>query len=191
MRCTLTIIFLVASSQIFAQQTSHKPNWTDTTFILVKLVDTSADKKIVLVDIGQKAIIYLKEKLIKQSVIETSNDLNKDELSNLIHLLVSNALRSDTIIIDQYLIDFDHMISKQLQKGNAKVFYKKAKSFVPTISHRLEKYGMYAHRFFYLPDRRPFFSTLEYSGIIQNNKYHSDPNELVKLGEKLASIREE
>jgi hypothetical protein len=32
---------------------------------------------------------------------------------------------------------------------------------------------------------------MEYSGIIENNKFLSDPEELIKLGEKLASLRQE
>ena len=73
-------------------------------------------------------------------------------------------------------MDFDYIVSDQLQKGKAKVFYKRENAFVTNISHRLEKYGMYAHRFFYLPDNRPFFSTMEYSGILRKGKIPLRPN---------------
>ena len=176
-----------------AQQKSDKYDWTDTTFILVNLKDISKDKKIVAVDIGQKATIYLTAKLLRQSSVEIINDFNKKELSKIIHILDSASLKSDTIYINPYLMYFDHLVSEQLQNGNAKVFYKKTKSFVPTISNRLEKYGMYAWRFFYLPDKRPFFSAMEISGILdEENPFKlSDPKELEKVGEKLAGLRKE
>ena len=80
------------------------------------------------------------------------------------------------------------MISHQLVDGNAKVYYKKQKLFVDTITHRLERYGGNADRFFYLPDKRPFFAVQEFFGILDNNddlfgKGHFDA--YVKEGEKL------
>ena len=144
-----------------------------------------------MVDIGQKATIYLEAKQLRKSAVEISNDYNKNEISTIIDLLDSASMTSDTIIIDRFLTDFDYLVSLQLQKGNARVFYKKLKSFVPTISHRQEKYDMYAYRFFYFPDKRPFFSTMELSGIIEDNKFYSEKNDLVKLGEKLAGLQKE
>jgi len=175
------------------QQISKKSNSTDTTFIPVSLQDTSKEKTIVVVDIGQKATIYLKAKLLRQSAVEVLNDFNKEELSKIIQLLDSESLKNDTFFVDPYLSYFDYLVSEQLQKGNAKVFYKKIKSFVPTISHRKERYGTYAHRFFYLPDKRPFFSTMETSGILDEKTPFglSDPKELEEVGRKLAGLREE
>ena len=68
------------------------------------------------------------------------------------------------------------------------------KLFVDTITHRLERYGGNADRFFYLPDKRPFFAVQEFSGILDNDddlfgKGHFDA--YVKEGEKLQSIRKE
>jgi hypothetical protein len=37
---------------------------------------------------------------------------------------------------------------------------------------------MYANRYFYLPDNRPFVSTLEYSGFLEKWKTFSDPKPL-------------
>jgi len=45
--------------------------------------------------------------------------------------------------------------------------------------------------FFYLPDQRPFYATLELLGIVMNGKYFSDRADLDRLYEKLSSIREE
>jgi len=190
MKYLLLLTFFI-STRLFAQQTTDKCPWSDTNYISVKLHDLRKDEKIVIVDIGQKATIYLEAKKIRQSAVIESNDFNKEELSTIINLIDSASLKSDTIIIDQYLPYFNYLVSKQLQKGNAKVFYKKLNSFVPTVSHRLEKYGMYAHRFFYLPDKRPFFSTMEMSGIIEDNKFFSDPDELEKLGDKLSGLGKE
>jgi hypothetical protein len=178
-------------SHNFAQKKTEKPSWADTTYTFVNLQDTLGNKKIVVVDIGQKATIYLDAKSLRKNAIQNSSDYNKKELAKIINLLNKSSLKRDTIIIDQYMKGFDYLVSEQLQNGNAKVFYKKLNSFVPIISHRLEKYGMYAHRFFYLPDQRLFFSVMELSGIIEDNKYLSDPKELVKLGEKLASVGKE
>ena len=188
------ILFLLAVfslTNLFAQHKKSSSDWKDKKFIPVTLSDTSKDKKIVIVEIDKKATIYLKLNLLRQNAIEIKNDLNSKELTKIINILDSSSKVSDTVYMDNYLSHFDYLVSQQLQDGNALVYYKKIKSFVPTISHRLEKYGMYAHRFFYLPDQRPFYSTMEYSGIIENDKYFSDRNELIKVGEKLAGLRKE
>lgn len=143
-----------------------KYDWTDTTFIPVNLTPTIQDKKVVAVDIGQKATIYISKKLLRQDAVKSTSDYNKKDISKILHFIDSASAKNDTIFIDQYLAHLDYLISDELQNGNVKVFYKKQKSFVPTISHRLEKYGKYAHRFFYLPDKRPFYSTMEISGIL-------------------------
>lgn len=185
----LTLFFFI-SIRISAQSTDEA-NWKDTTYILVNLIDSCDDKKIIVVEIGEKATIYLKLKLVKQNASEVLNDFNKKDISITMRILNKKAIKNDSIVADQYLGYMGYLISNQLQKGNAKVYYKKLKSFVSIISYRLEKYGMYAIRFFYLPDRRPFFSTMEYSGIIENDEVFklSDPKELEKLGEKLSEMR--
>lgn len=190
-RKSLILLVLFASTQLTAQRKKNRSEWDDKKFISVNLKDTSKDQKIVVVEIGQKATIFLHMHLLRHYALEIKNDYNHKYLSKVINFLDSGALVSDTICVDQFLGYLDYLVSQQLQDGNAMVFYKKLKSFVPTISHRLEKYGMYAHRFFYLPDQRPFYSTMELSGIIENNKYTSDPNELLDLGEKLAGLRKE
>lgn len=185
------MVALCGTTTLFAQHKQSSTSWKDTTFIPVTLSDTSKDNKVVIVEIGKKATIYLRLNLLRQNAFEIKNEFNSKELTKIINILDNSSKISDTVYMDNYLSQFDYLVSQQLQDGNALVYYKKLKSFVPTISHRLEKYGMYAHRFFYLPDKRPFYSTMEYSGIIENNKYLSDPNELIKVGEKLAGLRKE
>lgn len=170
-----------------------KYDWTDTTFILVNLTSAIQDKKIIAVDIGKKATIYISKNLLRQNAVKSVSDYNKADISIIIHFIDSAAAKTDTIFIDPYLAHLDYLISDELQNGNAKVFYKKQNIFVPTISHRLEKYGKYAHRFFYLPDNRPFYSTQEISGILdEKNPYgFSDPKELEQGATKLAGLNEE
>jgi hypothetical protein len=113
----------------------------------------------------------------------------------IIDFLDSASLKSDTIFIDDYykLRDFDYLVSGQLIKGNANVFYKKQKSYVDRIWYRLEKYGEHGDRFFYLTDKRPFFAVMELSGIIDDNDVFGRGHfqAYLKEGEKLASIRQE
>ena len=191
----ISLTFFCAGQTSAPQQnpTHDKYNWTDTTFIPVNLTPTIQDKKIVAVDIGQKATIYINKKLLRQNAVKSTSDYNKKDISKIIHFIDSASAKKDTIFIDQYLAHFDYLISDELQNGNAKVFYKKQKSFVPTITHRLEKYGKYAHRFFYLPDKRPFFSIMEMSGILdeKNPLSLSDPKELEQVATKLAGLNKE
>lgn len=186
------IIFLILTficwAQLFGQttkKTSSKAPWEDTKLIAVKLKDTILSQKVVCVDIGKKAIIFLE----LPNILEEVKKPETENIKRIKNYLDSARQVSDTIFVDD-LMDFDYIVSDQLQKGKARVFYKRENTFVTNISHRLEKYGMYAHRFFYLPDNRPFFSTMEYSGILEKGKYFSDPNELGNLYDKLSSERE-
>jgi len=201
MRHTLIIISILFSTTILFGQKPKKrgssSSWHDTTFILVKLIDTIKDNKIVAVDMGEKATIFVK---LRPMLIEArenlSNDFVKDNYNKIIRYFDSASLKSDTIFINEYykLQDFEYLVSHQLIDGNAKVLYKKQKTFVDTISHRLERYGGNADRFFYLPDKRPFFAVTELTGILVKgedllNNGHFDA--YVKEGEKLLSMRKE
>jgi hypothetical protein len=201
MRYILTIIsILLLTTTLFGQKpkkSGSNSSWRDTTYILVKLDDTIKDRKIVAVDIGKKATIFVH---LRPMLIEArenlSNDFVKEDYNKIIHYFDSASSRSDTIFMGEYynLQHFEYLVSHQLSDGNAKVFYKKQKTFVDTISHRLERYGGNADRFFYLPDKRPFFAVQEFSGILDNNedffgKGHYDT--YVKEGEKLQSLQKE
>ena len=196
----ITISLLFVTSTLLSQRTKkrgHISSWHDRTFIPVVLKDTIVDDKIVAVEIGSKAIIYIKLKpLIFEANENLSNDFSKDAYKNIIHFFDSASLESDTIFIEDYydLDHFEYLVAHQLTDGNAKVYYKKKKVFVDTITHRLERYGGNADRFFYLPDKRPFFAVTEYIGIIDkvgdfSNKGHLEA--YIKEGEKLASVQEE
>ena len=191
----LIISTLLITTTLLGQQQKEKgskSSWHDTTFILVKLQDTINDTKTVAVEIGKKAIIYLKLKPILEEAKDPLNDFVKDKYNRILNYFDSAALKSDTIFIKDYynLKHFEYLISNQLIGGNAKVFYKKQKIFVDTISHRLERYGGNADRFFYLPDRRPFFSVLEFIGILDKNNIlgtgHFDA--YIKEAEKLRAV---
>ncbi len=186
--------FIILANLLCAQTTNEKPDkydWTDTTLIPVILQSQIIDKKIVAIDIGKKAVIYVGENGFRQKVVKNMNGYAKKDMEKIIQLIDSASAKSDTIFINPYLSHLGYLISAELKNGNARVFYKKQKAFVPVITHRLEKYGMYAHRFFYLPDRRPFFSVMEVSGIIEGNKYFSDPKELGQVYDKLADLGKE
>lgn len=167
------------------------PARTDTSTKNVQLMPLNAGQKVVMIKIGEKAIIYLSVKAVKQCAFQLESDFGYKETSKIIQIIKEQSAMHDTIVLEQYLTELDFLVSALLKKGNASVYYSKTQSFVPAISHRLEKYGMYAYRFFYLPDNRPFYSVMEVSGIIENNKYMSDPKELMKLGEKLVDMGKE
>lgn len=195
----LIILLLITWTDLFSQKinTGEKlPSWQDTTFISVKLRDIITGSKVVSVDIGKKAIIYVKLKPLLAIARENlTNEFVRDWYKTIIDFLDSASLKGDTIFIEDYssLRHFEYLVSSQLIEGNASVFYKRQKSFVDTISHRLERYGGKADRFFYLPDKRPFFAVSEISGILdKNNELGSGHFQAyLKEGEKLASIRQE
>jgi len=201
MRHTLIFIpLLFVTTNLFSQKTKKRgssSSWRDTTFIPVVLNDTINDNKVVAVDIGKKATIYLNLKpMLLEAKENLSNDYVKEYYETIIRYLDSSASKSDTIFIDNYhkLGHFEYLVSHQLTDGNAKVYYKKQKTFIYTITHRLERYGGDAVRFFYLPDRRPFFAATEFTGMLDNE---DEPfrkgrlDEYVKEGEKLQSLRKE
>lgn len=193
----VSILFIATA--LFAQK-KKKPvtsaPWHDTSFVLVKLNNTLRDNKIVAVDIGKKATIFVKlTPVLAEAKQRLSNDFLRSYYDTIIHFLDSAALETDTIFLDEYnkLQYFEYLVSHQLSKGEVRVLYKKQKLFVDTISHRLERYGGNADRFFYLPDKRPFFAVTEFSGILEPTddllKGHFD--DYAKEGEKLLSLREE
>jgi len=200
MRYSLLIILsLLAWIDLFSQKTEDSGRlrpWQDTTYIPVVLRDTITNSQVVSVDIGKKAIIYLKlNPLLAKAKENLTKEFVRHSYKAIIDFLDSASLKADTIIIDDYykLRHFDYLVSGQLIKGNANVFYKRQKSFVDRIWYRLEKYGEHADRFFYLPDKRPFFAVMELSGIIDDNdvlgKGHFQA--YLEEGKKLASLRQE
>ena len=200
MRFSLLIILaLFTWTALFSQKNNESrklSSWQDTTYISVVLSDTISDSKVVSVNIGMKAIIYIKLTPLLAKAKETlTNEFVRDRYKTIIHFLDSASLKGDTIFIDNYfsLSHFEYLVSSQLIEGNAKVFYKRQRFFVDTILYRLERYGSKADRFFYLPDKRPFFAVTEIIGILDKNGAITSGHfqAYVKEGEKLASIRQE
>ncbi len=192
MHTPLFITLICFSSCLFGQDSSHinsKAPWDDTAFIAVALNKSALQtKKIVVYNIGQKATVFVRtDSLISEAKAWRANCIpaERKDFDKIISFLTQKSAKKDTIVVNDAKLEFDNLIPSQILSGNARVFYRKYKIFVDTIYHRLEKYGMYAHRFFYLPDMRPFFSFMEYSGILEKGRLFSDPTELMNFAEKL------
>jgi hypothetical protein len=201
MRYALTCItILLLTTTLCGQQqkkTVVRSSWRDTTLIPVKLTTTIKDNKVVVVEVGKKATIYLAiGPMLVEAKENLSNDFVKEYYAAIIHYFDSAFLKRDTVVLSNCheLWHFEYLVATQLMNGNARVFYKKQKAFVPTISHRLERYGGCADRFFYLPDRLPFFATREFSGILDNDEDLTGKGHFeayVNEGDKLQSLKEE
>lgn len=196
----IATLIIILSNNLFSQTTRKKPLenvWTDTTFKSVQLKDLSETNKIIRVDIGKKAIILLS---LKDLQLEAETYLKNEQFhksfEKLNNYFDSVSQHTDTIRLTEYrsFQHLEYLISHLLTTGYAKVFYKRSHAFVDTIFHRSERYGSNADRFFYLPDKRPFFAVREYSGILDKE---GDPlqtshlNTYMKEGEKLQSLRDE
>lgn len=176
-----------------ADKKKTKKGAKDSAYIYVTLQNIRPAKTLVI-NIGEKAKIYLDgETILKEANKRLSDDSNRT--SKIITSLDSMFSHSDTATIEFYrLYPLEYFASTELQNGSAKVFYKKQNSFVDMISHRQERYGGNADRFFYLPDKRPFFFVVELVGIIDKKTGFfsgSRYEEYVKEGEKIKSIREQ
>lgn len=196
----ITISILCLSTALFGQKTKKKGLQlllADTTFITEELNNFLDGSKTVAVEIGKKATIFLSlNQILPEVEAYLNSDSFKSNYKKIIDYFDSASSKSDTIILTNYrdLRYLEFLISHLLIKGEAKVFYKRQGVFIDTIFHRLERYGGNADRFFYMPDKRPFFAVQEYSGILDNEdnslgKGHFDA--YLKEGEKLASIRNE
>ena len=176
MREFIIVIFIFyTSTNLFSQR--ERSSWKDTTFIPIVLNDTIRDKKVVIVNIGEKAIIYLKFRpLMSEAKENLKNDFIRSDNKKIIRFLNSKSKGSDTIFISNLfdLPHFKYLVTQQLLDGNAKVFYKKEKILVDTIYQRLEKFGEHAQRFFYFFDKRAFFASLEYTGIIEKTELRKE-----------------
>jgi hypothetical protein len=132
MRQTITaILVLFLTTSLCGQNTKKKGSkspWSDTTFIIVKLSDTISDNKVAAIDIGKKAIIYVKLKPMMLEARENlSNDFVKGAYQKIIDYFNSASSKGDTILVSEYL-NFRHLeylVAHQLMAGNANVYYKK------------------------------------------------------------------
>ena len=190
----LIILFLLFTTALFSQ-TRHgrsKSTKKDTSFISVALRDTHFDKTLII-EVGEKANIYISgDSIINEATEYLSDDFARDEYNPIIKFLDSAYKERDTVSIAFYKIsNLQNLVSKQLQNGNAKVFYKRQNLFVDTIFDRRERFGGHGDRFFYLPDKRPFYGVIEISGIIDNEAFLSGQyyQDYIKEGDKLGSLR--
>jgi hypothetical protein len=193
-RTLLFLAALLASGISLPAQSQSNSSPFDTGFKTVRLRDTLPTNKIACLDMGEKAAIFL----MTDSLITAGRRLDANGFfTSIIQFLDSATLRSDTvrITIDRSNWRIENLIAAELEKGIARVYYKKRHTFVDYISHRLELYGEHGDRFFYLPDQRPFFFIMEYSGIIRHQSDLSNPGNnyeaYLQEGKKLASLRKE
>lgn len=182
---TLLILLLFVSPDLLAQKRKKIKDqlpYDDTTFTIVNLDTNFALNQILAYELGERAVLYFPFQNLKKNAQET-----KDTAA--IKYLDSIDNSTDTIAIDFRSPHFDiqHYLSMLLKKGDAKVFYKRENGFVGNIMHRQERYGKYVHRFFYLPDHRPFYSIMELIVSLGPGIF-SNYNELINLGEKLQSL---
>lgn len=198
MRHSLTIIlFLFLTSQLFGQKTkkkSSKFSLRDTAFIDVSLIDIKGESKIITFDIGEKAIIYLRaDSTITEVKKHLSNEFVKDSYNRIINFIDSASLHGDTIRVDFYQMpDFEYFVSDQLQKGQARVFYKdKTPLLTQFRTGSKDLVATWTDSSIY--PTRPFFGVIELSGLIDNAAFLSGKHydAYVKEGEKLASLRQE
>jgi hypothetical protein len=195
MRQSLLIIILLLFVPALFSQSGHRNNKStkqDTSFISVVLRDIHFDKTLII-EVGEKARIYVSGDSIKNEATSfLTNDFVRDEYTPIIKFLDSSYKEVDTVAVAFYkFINLQYLVSRQLKNGYAKVFYKRQNAFVDTIFHRRERYGGHGDRFFYLPDKRPFFGVIEITGIIDNDAFFSGKyyDDYVKEGEKLGSLR--
>jgi hypothetical protein len=181
----LLILLLFASPDLLAQKRKRikdqLPHY-DTTFAIVNLGTNFSKNQILAYELGEKAILYFPFQSLKKKA-------KKIKDTSAIKYLDSIDNSEDTIAIDFRSPHFDiqYHLSMLLKKGAVKIFYKRENSFVSNIMHRQERYGKYVHRFFYLPDHRPFYSIME-SIVYLGPGIFSNYNELVNLFEKLQSL---
>ena len=180
------VILLLYASAAWSQEFERG----DSSYLPIALATGLKETKIADIEIGQKASIYVGvQALIDLARGEKSAQINRYE--NVSEFLDSASRVSDTVFVGNYYLRIRNSISRLMLAGNARVFYKREHAFVDTIFHRFEKYGEHGDRFFYLPDKRPFFEASELSGILDRNAVqpvvHFEAYR--KEGQKLGSLR--
>jgi len=168
------LLLLLLSANAFAQDTAHvkkKYPFDNDTLAIVKLFTKFSDQTVLAFETGRDAIIYVDENSIrKQAAKDTVNewDYLKQAGKNVIAMLDSSAKHGDTIFIEGYDSHFERLLSNQVVKGDAMVYDKQAKHFVPVIFHRLERTLSIADRVFYFTGKRCFFRVQELIGVLPN-----------------------
>jgi hypothetical protein len=170
----ILLLLIMISSSLYSQSNKGKDGapWSDTSFKPVVLKNKAYSKKIIVMEMSDKATIYLELNRVRQELNKKANDFVTSRNQQISSFLDSATAKSDTVILYGY---YDppvlYLLSHLLQAGHAAVYDLCTKTFVKTIYHRLERVVRYAYRNFYLPDKQRFYSVQEYSGIL-------DPDEI-------------
>jgi hypothetical protein len=184
-------MFFLTVSCLAQNAKKPKERQRDTAFAVVQLNTLTVSKTLMII-VGQKAKVYVSgDSILKELENYPSNDFMKSRYKRINEFLDSSFRINDTAtaLIFQ-LFGLEDLVAGQLKRGLAKVYYIKEQTFVDIIYHRLERYGSDADRFFYLPDKRPFFFNKEMSGIIDSKAMFSGKyyEEYKNQGDKLLSL---
>ena len=163
-------------------------DWNDTTYHRLRTIDYDNSIKVLKYDVGKRAIIYLSVfDFIKHCEHIEDRFSERKRIGEIIDSL---SRAQDTTIINTDILgyDLDYLVVDLIRAGKSKIYDKEKMIYVNEIFHRLEKAGTMASRWFYFPDKRAFYSNLEFTGIIENRVYFSDHEELRKLYDRLREI---
>ena len=160
-------------------------NWKDTSYYFIKLQGINSVGKILQYNSLRPAIIYLDLNEVKNSCTERSKTQKvNEEYKELLEILDTTDAGKDTVKTNINKYELDNLVSELLMKGHARIYSFSQKKDIDSISYRMEKYSSEAWRFYYLPDKRPFFGVLEFDGIEEN----IDP--MKKLGQHAIDYNE-
>lgn len=112
-------------------QVRDNHNWKDTTLTPVYLRKIIRDKKVVMIALGKKTVIYVGKDELTQGAAHLTNDLTKDCYNRIIQFGNSAFVKRNTVLMGQYTEQLDYQESETLQEGSACVFYEKHAVFVP------------------------------------------------------------
>lgn len=189
-RLLYIFVLLLCTLQLSAQQSAD--SWKDSSWYSVKLPGSISGKNIFEYNRLRYAVLYLSYDDLKTACLEQIK-AGKKEFDDLQLLFDSAVNNKDTVRIQETSYELDWLVSEFLRKGETRVFGTGLKKFIDSVSYRFEKYGPDAWRFYYLPDKRPFFGVMEFSGIIEDNSdlmktLGKNPGEYKKLNDRLRTI---
>lgn len=180
----LYFLFLFFFALNICAQTSAI-NWKDSTYYFVKLQKNISGEKILQYNNLRPAIIYLDFNEVRNSCVKRSKTQKvNEEYRELIEILDATDAGKDTVKTNIYKQELDNVVSDLLMKGQAQVYSLSQKTTIDSVSYRMEKFSSEGWRFYYLPDKKPFFGVLVIDGIEEN----IDP--MKKLGQHAIDYNE-
>lgn len=122
-----SILYLILLSGVIIGQT-HTPqrqpaqvrdnhDWRDTTLTPVYLRKIIRDKKVVMIALGKKAVIYVGKDDIAQGATRLTNALNKDGYNRIIYFPDFAFVKGEPVLVGQYTERLDCLVSEVLQEG--------------------------------------------------------------------------